>query len=140
MAQDTPFNSDAPLNPDRWVEEHGDILLRYALARVRDTAVAEDLVQETFLSAWKARQGFAGLSAERSWLVGILKHKIMDYIRRTSRERGLFPEEPLPSVLADQFDEHFRRRLGKLHAIVPLRPIGEPLAQPSRGGGPAIDQ
>lgn len=92
------------MDPDRWVAEHGDILFRYAMARVRETAIAEDLVQETFLAAWKGRQGFTGQSAERSWLVGILKHKIVDHIRRASRERQPFADEPLPPTLADQFD------------------------------------
>jgi RNA polymerase sigma-70 factor (ECF subfamily) len=106
--------SGVPLDPERWVAEHGDILFRYTLARIRDVATAEDLVQETFLAAWKARQGFAGQSAEQSWLIGILKHKIVDYIRRISRERGQFADEPLASVLADQFDErgHWKLKEG----------------------------
>ncbi|NQU09883.1 sigma-70 family RNA polymerase sigma factor [bacterium] len=74
------------VNPERWVDEHGDVLYRYALARVRDSVIAEDLVQETFLSALKGADRFAGQSAERSWLVGILKHKIADHFRRQQRE------------------------------------------------------
>jgi len=98
--------SHSPLQPERWVEDHGDVLFRYALARLRDTTAAEDVVQETFLAAWKARQNFAGQSAEQSWLIGILKHKIVDHIRRTCRERTTFSDEPLPAMLAEQFDEH----------------------------------
>ena len=40
-------------DPERWVDEHGDYLFRYARARLRDTAAAEDVVQETFLAALK---------------------------------------------------------------------------------------
>jgi RNA polymerase sigma-70 factor (ECF subfamily) len=70
------------LNPDVWVDQHGDILFRFALQRVRDEAVAEDLVQETFLAAMRAKDRFKGQSSERTWLIGILKHKIIDHYRR----------------------------------------------------------
>jgi len=70
----------------KWVEEHGDALFRFALLRVKDTTVAEDLVQDTFLSALKGIEGFKGESALRTWLIGILKHKIIDYFRRAKPE------------------------------------------------------
>ena len=70
------------LNPDVWVDQHGDILFRFAFQRVRDEAVAEDLVQETFLAAMQAKDRFKGHSSERTWLFGILKHKIIDHYRR----------------------------------------------------------
>lgn len=57
-------------NPERWVDEHGDCLNRYALVRVRVPKVAEDLVQETLLAAVRSREKFGGRSSERSWLVG----------------------------------------------------------------------
>jgi RNA polymerase sigma-70 factor (ECF subfamily) len=73
-------------DPERWVDEYGDLLFRFALMRLRDPAKAEDAVQETFLAALKGGQSFAGRSAERSWLVGILKNKICDHFRKASRE------------------------------------------------------
>ncbi len=73
-------------DPERWVEEHGDYLFKYALSRLRDPTVAEDLVQETFLAALRGGQRFEGRSSEKSWLVGILKNKIFDYFRKASRE------------------------------------------------------
>lgn len=80
--------ADRPLSdPEEWVEQHGDYLFRCALLRVRDRVVAEDLVQETFLAALQARDRFAGQSSERSWMVGILKHKIVDRFRKDIRER-----------------------------------------------------
>jgi hypothetical protein len=63
------------VNPDLWVEEYGDALFCFAAGRVRDRAIAQDLVQETFLAAIKAQDGFAGRSSERSWLFGILRNK-----------------------------------------------------------------
>jgi RNA polymerase sigma-70 factor (ECF subfamily) len=83
-----PLASPSPLpDPATWVDQHGDFLFRYAVARLGNSAVAEDLVQETFLAALRAGERFAGRSAERSWFVGILKHKIIDYLRRQGRER-----------------------------------------------------
>ena len=76
-------------NPDTWLDQHGDSLYRFALMRVRDPSIAEDMVQETLLAAWRARSKFAGGSAERTWLIAILKNKIIDYFRRVSREAPL---------------------------------------------------
>ena len=75
--------------PDDWVEAHGDYLFNFAIGQVRDASVAEDLVQDTFLAAFKARDRFAGQSSERTWLVGILRHKIYDHLRHTCRERAV---------------------------------------------------
>jgi RNA polymerase sigma-70 factor (ECF subfamily) len=74
------------LDPEVWVADHGDYLFRYALARLQDRGSAEDVVQETFLAAMKARDQFKGHAYERTWLVGILKHKIADWFRKRSRE------------------------------------------------------
>src|SRR5215471_6076901 len=73
-------------DPSRWVDEHGDILYRYALERVRKPEVAQDLVQETFLAAVRTQERFRGGSTVRSGLCGILKHKICDYYRKLGRE------------------------------------------------------
>lgn len=76
------------LLPDsrRWIEEHGDHLYRFALARVRNSDVAEDLLQETFLAALQGSYRESGPTAERRWMIGIIKHKIVDYFRRTTKE------------------------------------------------------
>ena len=62
-------------------------LLRYASLQLRDAAAAEDAVQEALLAALAGESGFAGRANLRTWLTGILKHKIVDTIRRQSRER-----------------------------------------------------
>jgi len=73
------------LNPAEWLDRHGDYLYRYAMARVRDAAVAEDLLQETLLAAISASHTHEGRSSERTWLAGIMKHKMFDYFRRVSK-------------------------------------------------------
>ena len=74
-------------DPAQWVDQYGDYLFRYALSRLRQRDVAEDLVQETFVAALRARERFAGASSERTWLVGILKRKIVDHLRRKAHEQ-----------------------------------------------------
>jgi len=69
-----------------WPDLYGDFLYRFALLRTREASVAEEMVQETFLAALQARHRFAGQSTERSWLVGIMKHKIIDHFRKVARE------------------------------------------------------
>jgi RNA polymerase sigma-70 factor (ECF subfamily) len=69
--------------PERWFEEHGDYLYAFAYSRSNDPQAAEDLVQETLLAALKATHAFQGQSSERTWLVGILKHKLIDWLRKT---------------------------------------------------------
>jgi len=91
------------LDPEAWVDEHGDALFRYALFRIQDAQVAEDLVQETFLAAIRGKDSFAGRSSVKTWLFGILKHKIIDHIRKISRER---PEENIETI-ADLANKDF---------------------------------
>jgi RNA polymerase sigma-70 factor (ECF subfamily) len=95
-------------DPDRWVDEHGDCLYRYALTRVRREDVAEDLVQETLLVAVRTHENFAGRSTERSWLVGILKNKICDYFRKLGRETNFTDLEFFSDEHSDRFDsDHY---------------------------------
>jgi RNA polymerase sigma-70 factor (ECF subfamily) len=73
-------------DPELWLDRHGDFLFAFAMMRLRDPVLAEDAVQETLLAALEGSGRFGGQSAERTWLVGILKHKIVDQFRRASRE------------------------------------------------------
>jgi RNA polymerase sigma-70 factor (ECF subfamily) len=92
-------------DPEVWVTLYGDYLFRFALNRVRDRPAAEDLVQETFIAALAARERFAGQSSERSWLVGILKHKIVDRFRKDIREQPV--DDPAGGIFDDEaaFDQ-----------------------------------
>jgi RNA polymerase sigma-70 factor (ECF subfamily) len=74
--------------PNDWLNVHGDYLYRFALARLRDPHQAEDVVQETMLAAIK-NDNFEGASSARTWLTGILKHKIIDLQRKRLREMPL---------------------------------------------------
>jgi RNA polymerase sigma-70 factor (ECF subfamily) len=67
------------------LNSHRAYLLRVARLQLRDEALAEDVVQETLLAAL-AGAGFSGRSSLKTWLTGILKHKIVDAIRRKQRE------------------------------------------------------
>lgn len=72
--------------PDQWLPLYGDVLYRYGITRVHKPDIAEDLVQETLLAALKAKENYAGQASEKTWLIGILKHKIIDHFRKLSRE------------------------------------------------------
>ena len=70
------------LNAALWVDAYGDSLFHFALARVKNKEIAEDLVQETFLAAVQSQERFKGRSSEKTWLFGILKHKVIDHYRK----------------------------------------------------------
>src|SRR3954465_4314075 len=92
------------------VEAERTYLLRYASLQLRDRAAAEDAVQDTLLAALAGESGFAGRSNLRTWLTGILKHKIIDAVRKQAREATLLPPEPDVSEFDPLFDEtgHWR--------------------------------
>ncbi len=69
-------------DPQQWLEDHGDVLYAYAWRRVGDVQRAEDLVQETLLAAWKHRDQFKQQAKPRTWLIAILKRKIIDDRRK----------------------------------------------------------
>lgn len=101
-------------DPTQWVDRHGDALLRAALVYARSLPDAEDLVQETLLAAIGAAASFRGHASERTWLIGILRHKAIDYIRRQARQpRDSEPFEPGgPAVCFDALGR-WRTTLGE---------------------------
>lgn len=70
-----------------WVDEHSDALYRYALRKLSDRHIIEDILQETFLAALRAAKDRRGDSSTRTWLVAILRMKIADYYRQRERRR-----------------------------------------------------
>jgi len=76
------------LEPEKWVPRYADYLYNYAITRVDSKEMAKDLVQETFLSGVKGMDGFRGQAAERTWLVSILKRKIIDHYRKVNSAKG----------------------------------------------------
>jgi RNA polymerase sigma-70 factor (ECF subfamily) len=69
-----------------WLAEHGDALYAYAITRVANPQIAEELVQETFLGAIKNAHQFTGDSSPQTWLIGILRNKLVDHYRRKLRQ------------------------------------------------------
>ena len=84
---------DGAIVARNWVAEHGDYLFRYALSKVRDRDRAEDLIQETFLAAWRARTSYTGKASVRTWLTAILNRKIIDAYRQRLRERPVTEQD-----------------------------------------------
>jgi len=93
-----------PNSGSDWVEAHAEYLFNYAIGQMRDPHIAEDIVQETFLAAVKSRQSFSGQSSQRTWLVGILRHKLCDHLRKVCRERAV-RQEPAPSGGEELWEE-----------------------------------
>jgi len=71
------------------LQKHRPQLVRFAMLQLRNATAAEDVVQETLLAALQSGASFGGQSSVKTWLVGILKHKIIDAIRKQSREQPL---------------------------------------------------
>lgn len=84
----------------RLFEENADYLFSFAISRVNDQHVAEDLVQETFLSALKSYDSFQNKSKASTWLIAILKNKIIDHYRKRVRE---FSKESLDGLSTDEY-------------------------------------
>lgn len=114
---------EKPLNefdPGVWVDRHGDYLFAFAMSRLRDKWLAEDMVQDTLLAAMQSGHKFEARSSERTWLCGILKHKIIDHFRKSSRETELTDEEADMS----SYDYLFREEgVWKGHWAADVRPI-----------------
>lgn len=76
------------LNPDNWIRLYSDYLFNYSITRVNDREIAQDLVQDTFLAGLKSMKNFKGDAAERTWLIAILKRKIIDHYRKINSNKG----------------------------------------------------
>lgn len=76
------------LNTDKWVDNYADYMYNYALVRLNDGNLAKDLVQDTFFAALKSAKNFKGKSTERTWLISILKRKIIDHYRKINSKKG----------------------------------------------------
>lgn len=90
------------IDTEQLVDHHGDYLFRYAFIRVREEGLSEDLVQETFLAAVRSAESFKGESSERTWLTAILRNKIIDHFRKSSRE-STFDNSDLEEIDSAKF-------------------------------------
>lgn len=73
-------------NPNIWVDEYSEEFFRFVIYRVKSREVAEDLVQETYLSALKSLNNFRRDCPEKSWLYNILRNKIIDHFRKKTNQ------------------------------------------------------
>ena len=76
------------LHPEKWVDNYADYLFNYAVARVSDAEIAKDLVQETFFAGLNSAKNYKGDAAERTWLIAILKRKVIDHYRKINSKKG----------------------------------------------------
>ncbi|MBE7629775.1 sigma-70 family RNA polymerase sigma factor [Tenacibaculum piscium] len=81
-------NKSNTLTPDKWVDLYADYLFKYAISRVNDANISKDLVQETFFAGLKSAKNFQGKASEKTWLISILKRKIIDYYRKINSTKG----------------------------------------------------
>ncbi len=95
--------SSHTLDPQAWVDKYADWLYAFIANRIADKEIAWDLVQETFLSAWKNRDSYKGEASEKNWLFTICRNKIFDYYRKRASEIISYKESDRLSQ--DYFDE-----------------------------------
>ncbi len=74
------------------VDEHSDACYRLALGVVRDRSLAEDVVQDAMIKAWRSLAGFRGESSKRTWILRITHNAAIDALRRR-REQSTAPED-----------------------------------------------
>ncbi len=92
------------IDAKNWVNNYADYLYRIAMLKLNNKEEAEDIVQETFLSAFKHMAGFKGESSEKTWLTAILNNKIIDHFRKNK------PEKPFAYYIEQteaSFQQHF---------------------------------
>ena len=80
--------TDHKIDPNQWIKLYSDYLFNFTISRVNDRDIAQDLVQDTFFAGLKSMINFKGEASERTWLVSILKRKIIDHYRKTNSKKG----------------------------------------------------
>lgn len=105
-------------SPEIWLDDHGAALYKYSLLHTRDAHKAEEAVQETLLAALQARDRFSGGASTRTWLIGILKHKIIDMFRHDAREAQLDEADDLADTDELQDADNFASNGRWQHKLV----------------------
>jgi len=96
----TPAQGQSPRSSVNELAQHRPALVRFARRKVRDEALAEDAVQDAMLAAVASLDRFQGQSSLKTWLIGILNHKIQDVFRRETRYVSISGDDDDP----DSFD------------------------------------
>ncbi|MBU2939336.1 sigma-70 family RNA polymerase sigma factor [Lacinutrix sp. C3R15] len=76
------------IDPNKWIDLYSDYLFNYTISRVNDRDLAKDLVQDTFFAGLKSMKNFKGEASERTWLISILKRKVIDHYRKINSNKG----------------------------------------------------
>lgn len=106
------------LHPDGWVDQYADYLFNYAVSRVSDSEIAKDLVQDTFIAGLKSAKNFKGDAAERTWLVAILKRKVIDHYRKINSNKGKAEVRMSYSSQADAEGDWLEEKVADPHSIL----------------------
>lgn len=101
------------------VEQYGPALYRFAFRLVGDRHEAEDMVQETFRSAWRSRQAYEAGRGDRAWLASILRRRVVDRWRRMNLPTVTCGDAPDPRVaaadpLASDYTDEMQQALAQL--------------------------
>lgn len=109
MSESSP-RENSFVDPEQWVDLYGNYMYRYALSRLPDRDVAQDLVQEAFVAAMGSYRRFKGQSSLKTWLIAILKRKIVDYYRRSATRQAYVDERAVAVEAEQRFDNsgHWR--------------------------------
>ena len=108
MKADAQNSSGQAPSPDQWVDLYGNYMYRYALARLSDPEVAQDIVQEAFVAAIYAYARFEGKSSIKTWLIAILKRKIVDHFRQAKNHLSIDSLETAKNGTRRDFDDSGR--------------------------------
>lgn len=117
------------------VDQHAAALYRVAFRMMGNRHDAEDIVQETFRSVWSSRDNYQAELGERSWMVAILRRRVVDRWRKRRQPGNLsdhddrVPElvapEPLQTELGDEVQQALNRLSPDLREAILLVIVGE---------------
>jgi RNA polymerase sigma-70 factor (TIGR02943 family) len=105
MNSDSPNRVEPTPSPEQWVDLYGNYMYRYALARLSDPEVAQDIVQEALVGAIHAFKRFEGKSSIKTWLIAILKRKIVDHFRQARNRQRMDSIESAVNGIDRTFDD-----------------------------------
>ncbi|WP_121667879.1 sigma-70 family RNA polymerase sigma factor [Mesonia aquimarina] len=107
-------SSKHQINPEKWVDNYSNYLFNYTITRVNDREVAKDLISETFLAGLKSMKNFKGQATERTWLISILKRKIIDYYRKINSKKAQAEIKP-DYIQNDREGDWLEEQISNLH-------------------------
>ena len=97
-------NDSINSNPSEWLDEYGDLMFRYAFLQLKNREKAEDAVQDTLFSAYRAFDSFEGKSSIKTWLMSILRNKIIDIVRKDKRDSLVAVDSYEDPVVSSNFN------------------------------------